>query len=171
MFVPEVLRFDSYKNVALPIGKNQTISQPFTVAYMTQTLEIVESDIVLEVGTGSGFQTAILSYLASKVYTIEVFPEFVKRAKAIHKKLNLTNIFYTSGDGLQGWNDYIKFNKIIVTAAIKQEPEKLFYQLEENGIIVYPFITKGQQILFKCIKVNNKIVKHSLQECNFVIAS
>ncbi len=171
MFVPEVLRFDSYKNNALPIGKNQTISQPYTVAYMTQLLELKPTDNVLEIGTGSGFQTAIIAYIASKVYTIEVFPEFTERAKLIHKKLNLQNIYYKVGNGLNGWNDYIKFNKIIVTAAIKDEPVKLFSQLEENGIIVYPFINKNQQILFKCNKINSKIIKQSLKECNFVIAS
>jgi protein-L-isoaspartate(D-aspartate) O-methyltransferase len=171
MFVPKVLRFDSYKNVALPMGKNQTISQPLTVAYMTQALDLNENDVVLEIGTGSGFQTAILAYIVSHVYTIEVFSEFTQKAKSIHKKLNLKNISYTIGNGISGWNECIKFNKIIVTAAINEEPVKLYSQLEEYGIIVFPFITGEQQILFKCIKVNNTIIKQSLSECNFVIAS
>ncbi len=171
MFVPDVLRFDSYKNVALPIGKNQTISQPFTVAFMTQALDLNKSDIVLEIGTGSGFQTAILAYIVREVYTVEVFSEFTEKAISIHKKLNLKNIKYKTGNGLNGWDDYIKFNKIIVTAAIKKEPVKLFSQLEENGIIVYPFVNGEQQVLYKCFKLNGKIIKQTLQECNFVIAS
>ncbi len=170
MFVPYVLRFDSYKNTALPIGKNQTISQPSTVAFMTQELNLKEEDMVLEVGTGSGFQTAILADIAAKVYTIEVFREFAINAEKIHKKLGITNIIYKIDNGTHGWKEFAPFDKIIVTAALDSFPETLVKQLNNYGILIFPFIKGDRQQLIKVIKNSNHLSRTVLNECNFVTA-
>ena len=171
MFVPYVLRFDSYKNSALPIGKNQTISQPLTVAQMTQKLELKETDNVLEIGTGSGFQTAILAYIVHKVFTIEVFADFSKKAKEIHRKLGFENIFYKIDNGSDGWSDYAPFDKIIVTAAFRSFPEKLFNQLKKgDGIIIFPIIKGDTQRLVRIAFKNNQATEEIINECNFVTA-
>jgi protein-L-isoaspartate(D-aspartate) O-methyltransferase len=171
MFVPYILRFDSYKDVALPIGKNQTISRPYTVALMTEALNIEKEDIILEIGTGSGFQTAILAYLAKFVFTIEVFGELSQNAEKIHKLLGLKNIRYKIGDGIKGWKDFAPFNKILVTAALNKEPDILFSQLKEGGSIIYPLIDSENQILVKST-INNKKNSHIiLDNCNFVISN
>jgi protein-L-isoaspartate(D-aspartate) O-methyltransferase len=170
MFVPYVLRFDSYKDIALPIGKNQTISRPFTVALMTQCLNLNYSDKVLEIGTGSGFQTAILSDIVKRVYTIEIFKELQENARKIHKKLGIKNVFYKIGNGFKDWHEFAPFDKIIITAAIEKFPEELSDELNDNGIIVYPLIDGDSQILVKSEKKNDKFTHQVIDKCNFVIA-
>ncbi len=167
-FVPEVLKFDAYKNSALPLGFGQTISQPLTVAMMTQELELDENHSVLEIGTGSGFQTAILAYLADRVFTIERFKDFTVRARKIHEKLNLMNIVYRIGDGSYGWAQFAPFDRIIATAAFDNIPEILIKQLKINGILISPIKSKSSQFILKIKKLEDKIEEEFLKECNFV---
>ncbi len=167
-FVPEVLKFDAYKNSALPLGFGQTISQPLTVAMMTQELELDENHSVLEIGTGSGFQTAILAYLADRVFTIERFKDFTVRARKIHEKLNLMNIVYRIGDGSYGWAQFAPFDRIIATAAFDNIPEILIKQLKINGILISPIKSKSSQFILKIKKLEDKIEEEFIKECNFV---
>ena len=168
LFVPEILKFDAYKNSALPIGQGQTISQPLTVALMTQALELKSTHNVLEIGTGSGFQTAILAFIVERVFTIERFKEFTVKARKIHERLNLLNIVYRIGDGSYGWAQYAPFDRIISTAAFKNIPDILLKQLKVNGIMITPVISGNSQILVKIKKLQNEIEKEVLKECNFV---
>ncbi len=167
-FVPEVLKFDAYKNSALPLGFGQTISQPLTVAMMTQELELDENHSVLEIGTGSGFQTAILAYLADRVFTIERFKDFTVRARKIHEKLNLMNIVYRIGDGSYGWAQFAPYDRIIATAAFDNIPEILIKQLKVNGILISPIKSKSSQFILKIKKLEDKIEEEFIKECNFV---
>jgi len=170
LFVPDIFKFESYKDTSLPIGKGQTISQPFTVAYMTQELSLKNDDKVLEIGTGSGFQTAILAFLVKVVYTVEYFPEFTKKAQTIHKSLGLKNIYYKTGDGKKGWKEHAPFDKILCTAALDNQPDDLISQLNDNGILIYPIIDENNSQKFcKIVKNNNIITKKYLNECNFVL--
>ena len=168
IFVPEILKFDAYKNSALPIGQGQTISQPLTVAFMTQVLELESNHSVLEIGTGSGFQTAILAKIAERVFTVERFREFTIRARKIHEKLNLMNIVYRIGDGSFGWAQFAPFDRIIVTAAFGKLPETLLNQLKIGGILVTPVKENDSQFLLKLRKLPEKIEREILKECNFV---
>ncbi len=167
-FVPEVLKFDAYKNSALPIGNGQTISQPLTVAMMTQALELDENHSVLEIGTGSGFQTAILAFIADRVFTVERFKEFTVRARKIHEELKLMNIVYRIGDGSYGWAQFAPFDRIIATAAFEKIPEILIKQLKINGILISPLKSESSQFIIKIKKLNDKVEEEFLKECNFV---
>ena len=167
-FVPEVLKFEAYKNSALPIGHGQTISQPLTVAMMTQALELDETHSVLEIGTGSGFQTAILAYIAERVFTVERFKEFTVKARKIHEKLKIMNIVYRIGDGSYGWAQFAPFDRIIVTAAFGEIPETLIRQLKINGILITPVILDKSQYILKIKKLPDKIEENYISECNFV---
>ena len=168
LFVPEILKYDAYKNSALPIGQGQTISQPLTVAYMTQELELEKNHYVLEIGTGSGFQTAILAVLAEKVFTIEKIKDFTSRARKIHEKLNLYNIVYRIGDGVFGWREFSPFDRIIVTAAFDKIPETLISQLKDGGILISPVKYGSGQRLLKVVKNQNELIENFIGECNFV---
>jgi len=169
LFVPKELEKEAYEDYPLPIGFNQTISQPYMVAVMTEYLELKEEDVVLEIGTGSGYQSAILAYLAKKVYTIEREEKLLERAKKILEKLGFDNIKYKCGDGSKGWMDYAPYDKIIVTAAAPKIPEPLIEQLKNNGIIVIPVGSRWIQELVvakKDEKGNLKIEEKF--ECAFV---
>ncbi len=168
LFVPEVLKFSAYKNSALPIGFGQTISQPYTVAYMTQMLEVQQNHKVLEIGTGSGFQTAILAVLSERVFTIERIKELTIKARKVHEKLNLYNIVYRVGDGILGWKEFSPFDRIIVTAAINEIPQNLINQLNDKGIIIFPLKLKESQKIVKIFKDGNKLTETYLKDCNFV---
>ncbi len=168
LFVPEILKFDAYKNSALPIGHGQTISQPLTVAKMTQELELSEDHSVLEIGTGSGFQTAILAYIVDRVFTIERFKEFTIRARQIHEKLKLMNIVYRVGDGSYGWAQFAPFDRIIVTAAFDKIPDNLIKQLKVGGILLTPVKSESSQYILKIKKLDDDIEKEYISECNFV---
>ena len=145
----------SYHNRPLPIDCNQTISQPLVVANMIDYLNIKKKDLVLEVGTGTGYQTALLSYLCKHVFTIEIFEKLINQAKINHAKLNLKNISYLLGDGSNGWNKAILFDSIIISAASKEVPPKLFKTLKTNGKIIFPKkYTSGQQKLLLLKKIN-----------------
>jgi protein-L-isoaspartate(D-aspartate) O-methyltransferase len=141
----------SYQDQAFPIGAGQTISQPFTVAFQTQLLEVNPNDKILEIGTGSGYQTAILLELGAKVYTIERQRELYIKAQALLGKLGYKPQFFF-GDGLEGKPTYGPFDKILITAAADQIPEKLLQQLRIGGIIVVPVGERYSQSMVKIIK-------------------
>lgn len=137
-FVPDRVRGDAYADRPLPIGYGQTISQPFIVALMTDLLRVRPSDIVLEVGTGSGYQAAVLAYLARRVYTIEIVPALADSAAARLQRLGYGNVATRSGDGYYGWEEAEPFDGIIVTAAASQIPPPLIRQLKPGGRMVIP---------------------------------
>lgn len=138
LFVPEPFVDRAYKNLALPIGHHQTISQPLVVAMMTQALEVGDRMKVLEIGTGSGYQAAVLSPLCRRLYTIERYPALLKEAEARLAGLKLTNITSIAGDGSQGWPEQAPFERIIITAAAADVPPVLVDQLAIGGIMVVP---------------------------------
>lgn len=147
LFVPEEYRHAAYEDGPLPIGFNQTISQPFIVAYMTQLLDLTGSERVLEVGTGSGYQAAVLSALTAEVHTIELIPALADRAKTVFEQLGLRNIFPHLGDGSLGWADSAPYDAILVTAAGPRVPKSLLNQLAEGGRMVLPVGERGDQVL------------------------
>jgi protein-L-isoaspartate(D-aspartate) O-methyltransferase len=137
-FVPPELVGRAYEDGPLTIGAGQTISQPYIVAYMTEALKVEPSHKVLEVGTGSGYQAAVLSELARDVYTIEIVAELGRRAEALLRSLNRTNVHVRVGDGYAGWPEQGPFDRIIVTAAPEQIPRPLLDQLAEGGLLIAP---------------------------------
>jgi protein-L-isoaspartate(D-aspartate) O-methyltransferase len=143
-FVPEALRDRAYDDTPLPIGFNQTISQPYIVAYMTEALGIEADDRVLEIGTGSGYQAAVLGELAGTVYTIEIVPELAERAAATLKDLGYGNVHVRAGDGYAGWPEHAPFDRIMVTAAPDEIPAPLLEQLAAGGRLVIPIGGQGQ---------------------------
>jgi protein-L-isoaspartate(D-aspartate) O-methyltransferase len=147
LFVPTEQRHMAYADCALPIGSGQTISQPYIVAIMTALLELEGHETVLEVGTGSGYQAAVLSYLAQHVYTIERRPELARRAAALLQNLKLENVEVHTGDGTLGLPEFAPFNAIIVTAASPQEPQALLDQLADAGRLVIPIGSRYTQYL------------------------
>lgn len=146
-FVPERKRKYSYSDTPLPIGFNQTISQPFIVALMTQLLSFKEGQKVLEIGTGSGYQTAILSEMGCEVYSIEIVEYLSKKAEKLLKSLGYENIHFKIEDGYSGWKEYSPFDAVIVTAASKKIPNKLVEQLKIGGRMVVPVGDEDQQLI------------------------
>jgi protein-L-isoaspartate(D-aspartate) O-methyltransferase len=146
-FAPLQYRSQAYSDGPLPIGIGQTISQPYIVALMTQALKLKPDYEVLEIGTGSGYQTAVLSRLAKKVYTIERFGQLSESAQAVLGRLGLTNIEFYIGDGSSGWPEKIQFDRIIITAAVPQMPEPVLGQLKIGGLYVTPVGEGGVQSL------------------------
>ena len=141
-FVPNALRARAYDDTPLPIGFGQTISQPFIVAYMTEVLGVAPGHTVLEIGTGSGYQAAILGRLARMVYTIEIVPELARQADATLKELGYSNVRVRTGDGYAGWREHAPFDRILVTAAPEQIPKPLIDQLGPRGRLVIPVGTQ-----------------------------
>jgi protein-L-isoaspartate(D-aspartate) O-methyltransferase len=137
-FVPETHRHRAYGDHPLPIGQGQTISQPFIVAYMTEAAEVSPQEKVLEIGTGSGYQAAILGEIAREVYTIEIIPELAERARRSLAELGYKNIQVKTGNGYLGWPEHAPFDAIIVTAAPDEVPKALVEQLAVNGKMVIP---------------------------------
>ena len=146
LFVPESIRHCSFEDNPLPIGFGQTISQPFIVALMTQMCALKGSERVLEIGTGSGYQTAVLSLLCGEVYTIERIPELSEKAEALLTRMGHKNIRYRTGNGAEGWPDYAPFDVIIVTACPPSIPRALFAQLRDGGVLVSPEGREVQQL-------------------------
>ena len=152
-----------YNNIPLPIDCNQTTSQPLVIANMIDYLNVKKTDLVLEIGTGTGYQTALLSYLCKHVFTIEIFEKLINQAKINHAKLNLKNISYLLGDGSNGWNKPILFDCIIISAASTEVPQKLFKTLKIKGKIIFPKkYTSRQQKLLLLKKLNES--NYSTQE-------
>ena len=147
-FLPPSLRARAYIDHPLPIGDSQTISQPFIVAFMTEILKLKPEDRVLEIGTGSGYQAAVLSVLVSKVFTIEIIPELAGRAKADLKRLGYTNVDCRTGDGFSGLPEEAPFDAILVTCAADQIPPPLADQLKPGGTMIIPLNDGLAQTLF-----------------------
>jgi len=167
-FIPENFRNQAYDNLALPIGDNQTISQPFIVAKMTQLLEVKATHKVLEIGTGSGYQSAILSKLVRRVYTIERIKNLLLKAENVFKELQISNIVAKYADGNLGWKEQIPFDRIIFTAATNEISSDIFNQISNNGIIIAPIIENSKQILKKYTKKNDEIIIEKLTDVLFV---
>lgn len=167
-FVPPILRSQAYADGPLSIGQGQTISQPYIVALMTQSLKLRPNIEVLEIGTGSGYQTAVLSRLAANVHTIERHAELSDSAKDILDRLGFDNIEYLVDDGSCGWPRKRFFERIIVTATVPKIPEPLTEQLSEDGIMIIPVGTGGIQELIMCRKKNQKIQTINICDCRFV---
>jgi protein-L-isoaspartate(D-aspartate) O-methyltransferase len=142
-FVPPALLSRAYDDSPLPIGYGQTISQPFIVAYMTEALQIERSHRVLEIGTGSGYQAAVLGELAEVVYTIEIVPELARSAAETLKALGYTNVGVRAGDGYAGWPEHAPFDRIMLTAAPEQIPQPLIQQLAPRGRLIAPVGGQG----------------------------
>jgi len=169
LFVDEALREQAYNDYPLPIGEGQTISQPYIVALMTEALELKGQEKVLEIGTGCGYQTAILAELAQSVFTIERVPTLMQRAKAILDSLGYFNVAYKTGNGTLGWPEVAPFQGIIVTAAAPEIPQPYVEQLEPGGKMVIPLGDKFSQVLYKIIKLpDGRIKKQYLCGCRFV---
>ena len=147
LFVPDEWRSWAYEDCPHPIGFKQTISQPYIVAFMTQSLELTGTEGVLEVGTGSGYQAAILSGLAREVHTIELIPALADRAARTLADLAVTNVFIHTGDGSQGWIESAPYDAIIITAAAPRVPKALLDQLTEHGRMILPVGASGFQYL------------------------
>jgi protein-L-isoaspartate(D-aspartate) O-methyltransferase len=146
LFVPEDLRFNAYDDRPLPIGFDQTISQPYIVAYMTEALDLEPSHTVLEIGTGSGYQAAILGVLAKAVYTIEIVEPLAERARQTLKSLGHTNVRVRAGNGYLGWPEQAPFDRIMVTAAPDEVPPALVDQLKVGGLMAIPVGTGAQEL-------------------------
>jgi protein-L-isoaspartate(D-aspartate) O-methyltransferase len=168
LFVPEFEKSSSYSDGPLPIGSGQTISQPYIVAYMTELLELTGKEKVLELGTGCGYQTAVLAEIASQVYTIEVVETLGKGARQLlAETLNYGNISFKIANGREGWQEYAPFDRILLTAAPSRFPQNLFQQLAEGGIAVAP-VGDYFQRLVKYRKKGKKINSEALIGVSFV---
>lgn len=168
LFVPEHIRHSAYDDMALPIGEDQTISQPYMVAIMTELLELKGDERVLEIGTGSGYQAAILAELAKEVYTIERFSSLAEKARKRLIELGYNNVYVVVGDGTKGLEEMAPFDRIIVTAAAPKIPEPLINQLSEGGIIVAPVGERFSQILIRGKKEKGKLIEEYHTPCVFV---
>lgn len=169
LFVPEEYVNEAYYDCPLPIGYNQTISQPYIVAYMTEVAKPDPSKTALEIGTGSGYQAAVLAETVKKVYSIEIVPQLARESAERLKSLGYNNIVIKYGDGYQGWKEYSPFDIVIVTAAAEQIPGPLIDQLTENGRLVIPIgEPSAVQELILLVKKNGKIEKSRLTFVRFV---
>ena len=169
LFVPDRLRAHAYEDRPLPIGAGQTISQPYMVALMTELLGLKGSERVLEIGTGSGYQTAVLGKLAAEVYSIEIVPTLSERAKALLEQLGLDNVRLKVGDGFFGWEEHGPYDAILVTASAPKIPEPLWQQLREGGRLIMPLGQERQtQRLVRAAKVDGKQVLENIGGVVFV---
>ncbi len=168
-FISENYRNQAYENIALPIGDNQTISQPYVVAKMTELLQVENTNKVLEIGTGSGYQCAILSKLARRVYTIERIKNLYNKSLEIFEELKLTNIVAKYEDGNNGWVEQIPFDRIIFTAATQKISNDISSQLKEGGIIVCPIVKENnEQVIVQYKKINNDLISKEYDDVLFV---
>ena len=167
-FISENYRNQAYENIALPIENNQTISQPYVVAKMTELLDVNLNHKVLEIGTGSGYQCAILSHLSRRVYTIERIKNLYDKSLSVFEILNLTNIVAKYDDGNKGWEEQIPFDRIIFTAATDNISDKIFSHIDNGGIIVCPIVKKNKQVIVRYTKINNEIITEEFDDVLFV---
>jgi len=168
LFVSEALREQAYGDYPLPIGEQQTISQPYIVAEMTQALELGQDDRVLEVGTGSGYQAAILAQIVYRVYTVERRRTLYMQTRNLFDKLNFHNIVTRYADGTKGWQEESPFDAIVVTAGAPEMPEVLINQLAEGGRLVIPVGNQHTQELIKIYREKGNIQQTNLGGCRFV---
>lgn len=168
LFVEKTYYHQVYNDYPLPVGHGQTISQPYMVAVMTELLELKGDENILEIGTGSGYQTAILALLCSKIYTMERIAELTKDARSRLEKLGFRNISFMVGDGSIGWLDYAPYKGIIVTAGAPDIPNALIEQLDENGRLVIPVGYEHSQVLNVVKKHKGRIYRKEIFECTFV---
>ncbi len=168
LFLDETQWFRAYDDMALSVGEGQTISQPYMVAIMTELLELKGHEKVLEIGTGSGYQAAVLAELSRDVYTIERVNSLSERASKVLVSLGYDNIHLRVGDGTLGWPEEAPFDRIIITAACPELPLPLIEQLSEKGIIVAPVGERFSQILLKAIKESGRLTEEYHTPCVFV---
>ena len=169
LFVDEGFRPHAYSDASLPIGEKQTISQPFMVAAMTAALGLNGGERILEIGTGSGYQTAILSLLVSRVYTIERIASLASRARRVFDQLRLTNVNLKVGDGTVGWKDHAPFDGIIVTAGGPEVPTEFLDQLAVGAPLVVPVGPRDQQKLLRIVRAEDgTFSREELMDCRFV---
>jgi protein-L-isoaspartate(D-aspartate) O-methyltransferase len=169
LFVPDHMKPYAYDDRPLPIGNSQTISQPYIVGFMTSAIEPGRNDKVLEIGTGSGYQAAVLAEIVEDVYTIEIIPELAAKAKRLFYELNYKNIHPMTGDGYAGWPSEAPFDAIIVTAAPEEIPQPLIDQLKDGGKMIIPVgaVTRVQSLKL-VTKKNGKIKERNLLPVRFV---
>lgn len=169
LFVEEALQDQAYGDFPLPIGFRQTISQPYMVAYMTEALQLNGHEEVLEIGTGSGYQAAVLAKLARKVYTVERIPDLARRARKVFDTLGLLNINLKVSDGTIGWEDRAPFDAIIVTAGAPDVPQQYLDQLSPNGgRLVIPVGPRDTQVLQRITRHGTEFEHEQLLGCRFV---
>jgi len=169
LFVPEAFQAQSYQDITLPIGHHQTLSQPAVVGLMTEALELDDRKKVLEVGTGSGYQTAILSPLCRRVYSIERHAPLLEEAEKRFEKLRIRNVTTKVGDGTLGWDAQAPFERIIVTAAAADVPPILAEQLSLGGIMIVPIgISDDFQTILKVVKTDHGLETEELRDVRFV---
>jgi protein-L-isoaspartate(D-aspartate) O-methyltransferase len=167
-FVPEEFRPVSYADRPLPIGYDQTISQPFIVAFMTEQLRPQPEDRVLEIGTGSGYQAAILAEVVAEVYSIEIIEPLAKTAEATLQRLGYKNVHVKAGDGYQGWPEHAPFDCVIVTCAPDHVPKPLVEQLKERGRMIVPVGPPGNQDLYLLEKEKGELRQRAVSPVRFV---
>ena len=168
LFVEEAIGNQAYGDYPLPIGEKQTISQPYIVAVMTEALELKKKDRVLEIGTGSGYQTAILAEIAGWVYTIERIKTLLKKARKTLDSLHIHNVTYMHADGTEGWPKEKPFDAVLVTSGSPKVPQPLIEQLDVGGRLVIPIGDRCSQNLKKVTKKQKGIVEEDLGGCRFV---
>jgi protein-L-isoaspartate(D-aspartate) O-methyltransferase len=168
LFVEEALVGEAYNDHPLPIGHQQTISQPYIVALMTQALELTGKEKTLEIGTGCGYQTAILAELSEKVYTIERIRPLMEEARALLAELNYLNVIFSAFDGTTGWKEYEPYDAIMVTAGSARIPQPLLEQLADGGRMIIPIGDRMSQELIKVTRDKDHYDRKSLGGCRFV---
>ncbi|MCX7918784.1 MAG: protein-L-isoaspartate(D-aspartate) O-methyltransferase [bacterium] len=168
LFVPEKYRAEAYNDYPLPIGEGQTISQPYIVALMTESLKLKPQEKVLEIGTGSGYQAAVLAEITKNVYTIEILPSLATTAAKRLTELGYTSVKVKCGDGYQGWKEYAPFDAIIVTCAPEDIPKALVDQLKDGGRMVIPVGEIPNQMLYLVEKRKGTVVRKGIIPVLFV---
>ena len=168
MFVPQEMREHAYRNTAIPIGMEQTISQPYVVAFMTAALELTGREYVLEIGTGSGYQTAILSHLSRRVHTIERLRPLLVGARNLFRELRLTNITSNVGNGAAGWPEGARYDRIIATCATRRIPGAFLNQLKPGGILIAPEGEEHDQRLVLVRRTGDEFARKDVLPVRFV---